>query len=269
LHFHTLQEAGKVHMRRPRIRATYSSVTATLALVVATGGTSYAAAQLQADSVRSPHIAQDTIRAKDIASEAIRSSEVKDGSLQALDFSAGQLPAGDQGPQGDVGPRGQQGHQGDVGPRGQQGPQGDVGPRGLQGPQGNVGPQGQQGPQGDVGPRGLQGETGASPLTTFAVVRANGTLVSQRGVSYARYEGPAAGGDVYVVGFSADVSRCAVQVSVVETDPSPLYSQVPTGYGTARVTTGYWNGSAVAYNIRLFDGGGTAVTRPFTISAMC
>jgi hypothetical protein len=59
-----------------------------------------------------------------------------------------------------------------------------------------------------------------------------------------------------------------VRVSVVDTDPSPFYAEVPNGYGTARITTGHWSGSAVAYNVRIFDGG-TGVARPFTISAMC
>jgi hypothetical protein len=207
-------------MRRPRFRPTYSSVTATLALVVATGGTSYAAAQLQHDSVRGVHIAQDTIRAKDIAGGAVRSSEVQDGSLQARDFRAGQLPTGGAGPQG------------------------------------------------EPGPQGPQGETGASPVTAFAVVRANGTLVSQRGLKYLESIGPAAGGHVYVVGFTPDVSQCAIQVSVVDTDPSPMYAEVPNGYGTARITTGNWDNSAVAYNVRIFDGG-TGAARPFAISAMC
>jgi hypothetical protein len=229
---------------RPRLRPTYSGVTATLALVMVMGGTSYAAVALHHDSVRSFHIAEDTIRATDIHSGAVKSSEVRDGSLRAIDFRAGQLPAGPQGPQGETGLQGETG------------------------PQGEPGPAGAQGPKGDEGPQGPQGATGPSPLTAFAVVRPDGSLVSQRGVQHAEAIGPAVGGQVYVIGFASDVSKCAVQVTVVDTNPSPYYSDVPNGYGTARITTGNWSGSAVAYNVRLFDGG-TGVSRPFIISAMC
>ena len=43
---------------------------------------------------------------------AVTSAKVKDGSLRAADFGAGQLPAGPQGPKGDIGPRGPQGDSG-------------------------------------------------------------------------------------------------------------------------------------------------------------
>jgi hypothetical protein len=259
---------------RPRLRPTYSGVTATLALVMVMGGTSYAAVALHHDSVRSFHIAEDTIRATDIHSGAVKSSEVRDGSLRAIDFRAGQLPAGPQGPQGETGLQGETGPHGETGPQGETGLQGETGPHGetgLQGetgPQGEPGPAGAQGPKGDEGPQGPQGATGPSPLTAFAVVRPDGSLVSQRGVQHAEAIGPAVGGQVYVIGFASDVSKCAVQVTVVDTNPSPYYSDVPNGYGTARITTGNWSGSAVAYNVRLFDGG-TGVSRPFIISAMC
>lgn len=49
---------------------------------------------------------------------------------------------GEQGPQGEPGPKG------DRGPQGPQGPKGDTGLQGPQGPKGDTGPQGEQGPQG-------------------------------------------------------------------------------------------------------------------------
>lgn len=98
---------------------------------------------------------------------------------------------GEQGVQGEPGPKGdtgEQGLQGEVGPKGdtgEQGPQGEVGPKGdigEQGPQGEVGPKGdtgEQGPQGeagakgDTGEQGLQGETGdtgpAGPPNTLEI----------------------------------------------------------------------------------------------------
>ena len=85
-----------------------------IALIVAMGGTGYAAISLPKNSVGT----------KQLKKNAVKSSKVKNGSLLADDFAAGQLPAGAQGP---------------VGPRGPQGPAGATGPRGLQGEPGIVG----------------------------------------------------------------------------------------------------------------------------------
>ena len=69
-------------MRIPRPSPTF--VVACLALLVALGGTGYAALKLPANSVTSV--------------------QVKDHSLLGKDFKAGQLPAGPQGPVGPAGP---------------------------------------------------------------------------------------------------------------------------------------------------------------------
>src|SRR3954447_19765116 len=66
--------------------ARYANVTATMALVVALGGTSYAAIKLPKNSVTSV--------------------QVKDKSLLKKDFKTGQLPAGKTGAQGSAGPAG-------------------------------------------------------------------------------------------------------------------------------------------------------------------
>ncbi|WP_182525655.1 hypothetical protein [Nocardioides dongkuii] len=71
-------------MRRP----SPSLVVSTLALVVATGGTSYAAMQ---------------ITSKDIVDDTVRSRDVRDGTLKAKDFRTGSLPAGEQGEAGPAG----------------------------------------------------------------------------------------------------------------------------------------------------------------------
>jgi hypothetical protein len=91
-------------------RGSYANVVATLALVVALGGTSYAAAQITTAQIKN-----GTIRTADLHGNAVKSGKVKNGSLKALDFAAGELPAGPQGPQGP---------QGDPGPQGPQGPSG-------------------------------------------------------------------------------------------------------------------------------------------------
>jgi len=81
-----------------RARLTYANVTASLALFIALGGTSYAAITLPRNSV-----GNDQIR-----TGAVRSSEVRNGSLQASDMSARarRALAGRPGPQGPAGPQG-------------------------------------------------------------------------------------------------------------------------------------------------------------------
>ena len=76
-------------MKRMFGGSSYANVTATLALIVALGGTSYAAIKLPRNSVTS--------------------ATVKDRSLLKKDFRPGQLPAGKRGPQGPAGPAGSAG----------------------------------------------------------------------------------------------------------------------------------------------------------------
>jgi Collagen triple helix repeat (20 copies) len=102
-----------------------------IALFVALGGTSFAVAT---GSIDSREIKNNTVRTMDIRNNDIRSKDVRNGSLLARDFKLGQLPAGPQGPKGDIGP---------------QGPKGDTG---------------LQGPKGDSGAPGAQGEPGISGL---------------------------------------------------------------------------------------------------------
>jgi hypothetical protein len=92
-------------------------VIAVAALVVALGGTSYAALHLGAGSVG----------AKQLKRNSVRSSKVANGSLLARDFKAGQLPAAKRGTPG---PAGAQGPQGDQGAAGQPGAPGATGPAG-------------------------------------------------------------------------------------------------------------------------------------------
>ena len=67
---------------------------ACLALVVALGGTGYAAL------VRVP---LNSVGTAQLMANAVVSSKVKDGSLLATDFKPGQLPSGPPGPKGDTG----------------------------------------------------------------------------------------------------------------------------------------------------------------------
>ncbi len=106
-----------------------SHFVAYLALFVALGGTSYAAAQIERNSVTARHIKKNAVGAPEIKSNAVRSAEVGDGSLFAVDFAAGQLPQGAQGPQG---PQGEKGEKGEKGDRGETGPTGPPGTSGYE-----------------------------------------------------------------------------------------------------------------------------------------
>jgi hypothetical protein len=76
-----------------------------MALFVALGGTSYAAAKLPKNSVGTSQIKKN----------GVRSADVKNRSLKKVDFKKGQLPQGEQGPQGPQGPQGQPGQNGQNG----------------------------------------------------------------------------------------------------------------------------------------------------------
>lgn len=105
-------------------------LVALLALLVALGGSSYAAVTFSKNSVTSKHIKNGQVKRADIANNAVTSAKVANATLLADDFKAGQLPAGPAGPKGDTGPPGSQGPQGNTGP---QGPQGDTGAPGIPG----------------------------------------------------------------------------------------------------------------------------------------
>jgi hypothetical protein len=79
-----------------RFRPSPAMVVASLALLIALGGTSYAAVQA-------------------LPRNSVTTVQVKDRSLLARDFRGGQLPRGPAGPQGPAGPAGPQGPAGPAG----------------------------------------------------------------------------------------------------------------------------------------------------------
>src|SRR3954453_2016273 len=85
-------------MRRLRSGLSYANVTATIALFVALGGSSYAALKLPRNSVGSTQI----------RAGAVHSSDIKDRSVALRDISpsARRSLAGKQGPMGPQGPPG-------------------------------------------------------------------------------------------------------------------------------------------------------------------
>ena len=103
-------------------------VVSVIALIVALGGTSYAAITLAKNSVGSKQIKPKAVTGSDIANNAVTSGKVKDGSLRSADFAAGQLAGtvGAQGPAGAAGPVGPAGAVGATGAKGATGPAGPL-----------------------------------------------------------------------------------------------------------------------------------------------
>lgn len=85
-------------MRRLRERLTFANVTASLALFIALGGTSYAAITLPRNSVG----------ANQLRTGSVRSAEVRDRSIGARDLTLGarRFLKGQRGEQGERGPQG-------------------------------------------------------------------------------------------------------------------------------------------------------------------
>ena len=106
------------HLRR--------NAVAYLALFVALGGTSFAAAtvitgknvkdssltgaDVKNNSLTGGDVKNSSLTGADLRAESVNSDDVADGSLLGADFAPGQLPAGAQGPKGDTGAKGDRWH---------------------------------------------------------------------------------------------------------------------------------------------------------------
>ena len=121
-------------------------VVACIALVVALGGTGYAAIKLPRGSVGTAQL----------KTGAVTSGKVRDGTLKLLDVAPGQRAL----LKGAAGPQGPQGAKGDTGAKGDRGPKGDKGDKGA------TGTTGATGPAGPAGPPGLSGYTIVSKTVT-------------------------------------------------------------------------------------------------------
>jgi Collagen triple helix repeat (20 copies) len=105
-------------------RLSFANAVSLLALFVALGGVSWAAATLPKDSVG----------AAQIKNGAVASSDVKNRSLKQIDLAPGTMLRGRAGPAGAQGPAGPKGDQGPEGPQGPPGQKGDKGEPGEPGP---------------------------------------------------------------------------------------------------------------------------------------
>lgn len=112
-------------------RLSYANVVASLALMVALGGTATAAVVITGRDIR-----DGTVTGADLANNTVGTKKIRDGSLLVRDFQRGQLPRSQVGLPGAVG---------DPGPRG---PAGATGPAGVMGPAGAAGAPGATGPSG-------------------------------------------------------------------------------------------------------------------------
>ncbi len=81
-------------MKQPRKRPSLSLVISVVALIVAMGGTSYAAVKIGTNDIQNGAVTSGKVK-----NDTIKSVDVRDGSLRAGDF-AGRLPSGARGPRG-------------------------------------------------------------------------------------------------------------------------------------------------------------------------
>jgi hypothetical protein len=88
------------------MKLSYANVTASLALFLALGGTSYAVATLPRNSVGAEQLRTNSVRAPEIRRKAVRSSEISDRSIRLRDISlsARKSLQGQVGPPGPPGP---------------------------------------------------------------------------------------------------------------------------------------------------------------------
>src|SRR3954451_13764714 len=85
-------------MTRLRLRLNYANVTATLALFIALGGSSYAALKLPRNSVGATQIRAGAVHSSEVKNGTLRTADLSGSTRRALRGAAG--PTGPQGPAG-------------------------------------------------------------------------------------------------------------------------------------------------------------------------
>jgi hypothetical protein len=222
-------------MQRPRL--TYANVTATLALFLALGGSSYAALQITGRDVKDGSLTgadlkNGSVKGVDLKNGSVTSVDVKNGSLLAADFKPGELPAGTPG---------------------------------APGPQGPTGP---TGPQGETGATGQPGATGgASRTILFGTVTQAGTLAHGQGITGVTKDTTG----IYHVRFSRSVlpSQCAATAT-----SGPVDSSAGNNAITAVVPMGPFDNTGASDNLidiyeRTMNGSVTFLDAPFHIIVAC
>jgi hypothetical protein len=141
------------------------------------------------------------------------------------------------------------------------------GPRGPEGPAGEEGPEGEPGLDGEDGFDGEDGAPGPPAATAFLTANSGGTVLDERGVESVTLQA----GPTYLVGFTDDLSDCAVSVTVVDATKAADSGAVPTG-SAAAVFVGDASlpvGADSAIWVRTRDGSGAAVQLPFQVTVLC
>lgn len=99
-----------------------SMAVAVTSMVIALGGTSYAA-----HLITSADVQNNSLTGTDIRNNSVTGKDIRNRSLRAQDFAKGELPRGRAGLNGAPGNKGETGPQGPPGPKGDTGPQGAAG----------------------------------------------------------------------------------------------------------------------------------------------
>jgi hypothetical protein len=81
-------------MRAFRSHLTYANVIATIALMLALGGTSYAAFKLPKNSVKSTNIKNHEVKSQDLATNAVSVSKIKNAAVTTLKIANGAVTTG-------------------------------------------------------------------------------------------------------------------------------------------------------------------------------
>jgi len=162
----------------------YADVAATLALVVAMGGTAYAATQ-----VRSADIVDNTIKSQDVKNGTLTLDDVQDSTEASLRGQTG--PAGAAGSPGASGEPGAAGPSGSPGAAGPSGAPGDAGPSGPPGPSGSPGAAGPSGSPGANGSPGADGAPGSA--AGYAGISPTGFVYSAKNITQAMVSHPDTG----------------------------------------------------------------------------
>jgi hypothetical protein len=180
-----------------------------LALLLALGGTSYAASTAL------------------LPRNSVGTAQVVDGSLLKRDFKAGQLPRGARGARGPVG------SQGPAGAAGSNGAPGAVGPTGPTGATGPTGPTGAGGPTGPTG-RGLERALFSSTVAAEGYVPSMAIGVDGLGlISYTNSAGRLS------VAHCSDVPCTAATKNPIDTAGDPYSTSIAIG-SDGRGVISYW-----------------------------
>jgi hypothetical protein len=209
-------------MRRPAL--SYANVTATLALIFALAGSSYAAVAIDGADIQRKSIPLNRLKGKPpkgprgpVGPQGVAGAAGTPGAagLAGVAGQAGAVgPAGIRGPKGDEGVVGAQGA---TGPQGATGSQGSAGPQGIQGP---------QGPKGDTGDQGSQGVQGPPGLVDDTVFRATGATGQPSGQDHALVTATGLAAGSYLVTFRTELAPVQAYTCGIASGsllgPSPL-----------------------------------------------